>query len=412
MKYFIDLHMHSHYSRATGQLNLENLEQYGKMKGLHVLGTGDFQHPIWMKELQSKLTEENGILRSKTGYPFIWQTEIALIYTQGGKGRRIHHLLYAPNKEAAVRIQEFLGSKGRLDYDGRPIFGFSSIELVEAMQDIHEKIEVVPAHLWTPWFGALGSMSGFDSLQECFQDQAKHVHAIETGMSSDPEMNWRVPSLDGITLLSNSDAHSYWPWRMGRECNVFDLKDLTYDAVVDAIRTRKGLSETIEVDPGYGKYHVDGHRNCDVSFEPEQTKKLNGICPKCGKKLTIGVLNRVEELAKRPEGYKPEDAVPFKTLIPLSELIASVLQAGIATKKVWAIYNDMLKEWGDEYSILLNADGDALKKIHPEVGEMILANRAGKIKVKPGYDGVYGEIVSEEESQEEFKPVQKNLGEF
>ena len=313
MRFVADLHVHSRHARATSRnLNLENLEKYARIKGVDLLGTGDFTHPEWIRELRSGLREDgSGILKTSSGFPFVLQTEVSLVYTQGGRGRRIHHLILAPDFEVVKQITDYLLTKGRVDYDGRPIFGMSSIELAEKLSEISRDCELIPAHAWTPWFGVFGSESGFDSLKECFDDKTKLIHAIETGMSSDPEMNWRVSALDNVTLTSNSDLHSFWPWRLGREANVIEMEKPSYGGILAAIRERKGLVETIEVDPGYGKYHVDGHRNCGVSMSPAESAKLKKICPKCRRPLTIGVLNRVEELADREEGFAPKKRCSF-----------------------------------------------------------------------------------------------------
>ena len=333
MRVIADLHIHGRYSRATSKaITLTNLAQYARMKGVHLLGTGDFTHPEWRKEIGT-LQEEEGILRTSDNFPFILQTEISLVYTQAGKGRRVHHLILAPSLEVADAITDFLKTKGRVDYDGRPIFGLSSIELVEELHNINPDIELIPAHIWTPWFGVLGSKSGFDSLKECFEEKTKLIHAIETGMSSDPAMNWRISSLDNITLLSNSDMHSFWPWRLGREATIFDLKKLTYKKILQGIRQKEGMKSTIEVDPGYGKYHYDGHRNCGVCLSPEQSKQQNNCCTVCGKPLTLGVEHRIEELADRAQSYIPKNSIPFKSLLPLSELISAVNKSALAGKK-------------------------------------------------------------------------------
>ena len=393
MKVIADFHVHSHYSRATSKdLNLENLEKYGRIKGISLIGTGDFQHPLWLKELKEKLEEDGtGILKTKTGFTFILQTEISLIYTQGGKGRKVHNVVLAKNLDIAGQIQERLLKKGRLDYDGRPIFGMSCIEFVEMMKDVDASVEIIPAHIWTPWFSMFGSMSGFDSVEECFGDQAKHIHALETGLSSDPAMNWRLSQLDRYTLVSNSDAHSFWPWRLGRECNVFDI-ELSYDALIKALRTRKGFMETIEVDPNYGKYHFDGHRSCDVCMSPKESLKNKKICPKCRRQLTIGVLHRVEELADREDGFRPKNAIPFCSILPLPELIANVLGTTVATKSMWEEYYKLLKPFGTEMNVLLEAPREELEKYSDgKIIDAIIKNREGKIEIKPGYDGVYGE---------------------
>jgi uncharacterized protein (TIGR00375 family) len=396
MNIISDLHLHSRFSRATSnQLNLQNLEKYGKIKGLNLLGTGDFMHPQWQKELKQEMQDDgSGIYKTKTGFPFILSNEISLMYRQDDRGRRVHLVLLAPNMDVVDQVTSYFKGFGRVDYDGRPIFGKTAIEITEGLKKISEDIEIIPAHIWTPWFGLLGSKSGFNSFNEAFGDQVKHIHSFETGLSSDPEMNWRISELDKFTTLSFSDAHSHWPWRIGREATMFDLKNLTYKDLIKAIRTREGYKGTIEVDPGYGKYHHDGHRNCGINLSPQDSKKHNGICPVCGKPLTIGVLYRVEELANRPEGFKPKDSAPYHKLMPLSELIASVNSTSVATKKVWDIYNKLIDIFGSEYEILLHTPADQLKKIvGDQLADFILKNRQGKIEVKPGYDGVYGSAI-------------------
>ena len=285
MKIISDLHIHSRFSRATSKnLDLANLEKYARIKGVTLLGTGDFSHPKWIKEVKTELVEkEQGVYKTKTGFPFILSNEISLMYSQDGRGRRVHLVLLAPTLEVVDQITDYLKTLGRIDYDGRPIFGRSCIEVTEALKKISDKIEIIPAHAWTPWFGIIGSKSGFDSLEQAFGDQVKHIYSLETGLSSDPPMNWRVSSLDKYTLLSFSDLHSYWPWRIGREATLLNLKKLTYDNLIKAIRTRKGYEGTIEVDPAYGKYHWDGHRNCGVILSPRETRKAKGSCPKCAK---------------------------------------------------------------------------------------------------------------------------------
>ncbi len=403
-----DLHIHGRYSRATSKnLDVPNLEKWGKIKGLDVLGTGDFTHPLWLKHLKEHLVEDDsGILKTKKGMNFILQTEVSLMYTQGLKGRRVHHVLLAPNFEIVDQINEKLGSKGRLDYDGRPIFGFSSIELVDMMKEISEDIEIIPAHVWTPWFGLLGSKSGFDSVEEAFKERAKYIHALETGLSSDPEMNWRLSSLDKFNLVSFSDSHSFWPWRIGREATLFE-GELTYKNILNAIRTGDNLRGTIEVDPSYGKYHFDGHRVCNVCFNPSESIKNNGICPKCGRPLTIGVLNRIEKLADRPEGYKPENAKEFKRLIPLAELISNYLGVKqVFSKTVFSKYLEITNKFGSEFNVLLNVDKNKLlEALDEKLVDVILRNRAGEINVKPGFDGVYGVPILD-------KNPQKSLVEF
>ncbi len=419
MKIIADLQIHSRFSRATSSsLNLSNLEKYAKIKGLNLLGTGDFTHPKWLSELKSELREDgSGILTSKTGFHFVLQGEISNIYTQDGKQRRVHTLLLARSFEIVEQINAALLRKGRLDYDGRPIFGFSCIELVEMMKEISDDIEIIPAHAWTPWYGIFGSMSGFDSVEECFREYSNKIHAIETGLSSDPAMNWRLSSLDKYTLVSSSDAHSYWPWRLGREANVFDI-DWSYDDLSIAIRKRKGFVETMEMWPHEGKYHYTGHRACNVCLSPKEAIKLKNICPKCRRALTVGVAQRVEMLANREEGFIPENTIPFKNLIPLSEVIAGTIGTEVHSKKVWEEYYKLINEFGNEFNILLEAEESKLKKITTEkIAENIIKNRNQKIPFKPGYDGVYGVPIfdgdlkyKEEKSKKNYK--QAGLEEF
>ena len=419
MKIIADLQIHSRFSRATSKsLDLNNLEKWGKIKGLNLLGTGDFTHPKWLKELKENLKEDGtGILTSKSGYKFVLQGEISNMFTQDGKGRRIHNLLLAPGFEVVEQINAALLKKGRLDYDGRPIFGFSCIELVEMMKEIDEKIEIIPAHIWTPWFGLLGSKSGFDSVEECFKEKSKHIHAIETGLSSDPEMNWRLSSLDKYTLLSSSDAHAFWPWRLGRECNVFDI-DWSYDDLMHAIRTREGFVETIEMWPHEGKYHYSGHRSCNVCLSPKESLKLKNICPKCGRKLTVGVAERIEFLADRPDGFVPKNVIPFRNIISLSEVISGTVGEKVESKKVWDEYYKLTNAFGNEFEVLLNIGEKELKKITSEkIADNLIRNRLQKIPFKPGYDGVYGIPIFdgtaiEEEKISGPKISQKGLDEF
>ena len=364
------------------------------------MGVGDFQHPLHRKEIDEKLEEdEKGILWTRDkGMAFLWQTEVSLMYSQGGKRRAVHLLIFAPNKDRADKITEYLGSKGRLDYDGRPIFGMSCRDIVKDLKEIDDNIEIIPAHCMTPWFGLFGSKSGFDSLAECFEDVVDKIYAIESGMSADPGMLWRFEEVanGNVRVVSFSDAHSMWPWRIGREATIFDIPELSYENIIRAIRTGVGLKATIETPPAYGRYHWDGHRNCDFSCSPQETKKLNGKCPKCGKNLIIGVDYRVEEIAKEKEGFKPEHGKPYFLLVPLHELISFNLgTSSLSTKRVWEIYNSLIDNFDNEYNILLKVSKEDMlrKDVDKQLVELILLNREGKLKIKPGYDGVYGEIV-------------------
>jgi len=394
-----DLHIHSRFSRACSkQITIPNLVKWAKVKGINLLGTGDFTHPIWFNEIKENLIEKNG-LYYYGDFPFVLSGEISLIYTQG-HGRKVHVVVLAPSLEVVEKINAYFDTKGRRDYDGRPIFKIPGEEFVKEMMNISKDIEVIPAHIWTPYFGVFGSMSGFDSLKECFGKEFENVHAIETGMSSDPEMNWRIKELETKSIVSFSDSHSFWPWRLGREATVFRKTDF-YKELIRQIRENDFLA-TIETDPAYGKYHWDGHRNCNFSCSPEKSKELGGICPVCKKPLTIGVENRVEVLAENPVGFKSENAKTFYKLLPLHELISLVFGVGMNSKTVWAVYNKIIKDFENEFNILLNVSREDLIKadVNPKLIGLILKNRVGNIEVKPGYDGEYGvALMGEREEQ-------------
>ncbi len=410
MKIFSDLHIHSRFSRACSKaINIQNLEKYAKIKGVNLLGTGDFTHPLWLKELKENLKEDgSGVLKTESGFSFVLSTEIANIYSQGGKGRRVHNVILAPSFEVVEQINAELSKKGRLDYDGRPIFGFSCPELVDIMKGVSDDVEIIPAHIWTPWFSLFGSKSGFDRIEDCFQDRVKHIYALETGLSSDPAMNWRLSQLDKYSLVSFSDSHSFWPWRMGREMTVFET-DMNYKSIINAMRTKQGLLETIEVDPSYGKYHVDGHRACNVSLEPKQSEKINNICPKCGRPLTIGVLHRVEELADREDGFKPDGAKPFQSLIPLSEIISNVMGIEqIYSKKIWEMYTKLIDAFGSELNVLIEAPLERIKEVVKEkIAKAIVNVRYGKVKINPGFDGIYGKIILNDKKHVSYNSPEK-----
>lgn len=394
MRIIADLQVHSKYARATSKdLSLANLEKYARIKGLDLLGVGDFQHPQHNKEIKEYLTDEReGVLYSKTGFPFLWQTEVSLMFSQGGRRRAIHLLVFAPDGKTADKIIKYLGSKGRLDYDGRPIFGITCSNFVKELAAIDENIEVIPAHCMTPWFGLFGSDSGFDSIGECFGDQAGRIHAVESGMSADPGMLWRLKQK--MNIVSFSDAHSFWPWRIGREATIFEVKKLTYGSIIGAIRTGKGLVGTIETYPEYGKYHSDGHRSCKFSCGPDETKRLKGICPVCKKPMTIGVEYRIEQLAKEDKGYRPKTTKPFYKLLPLHELISFTIGSPLASKKTWSVYNDMIAKFGNEFRILLDVSASDLAGggASQALSDIIMLNRSGDLHIKPGFDGEYGVI--------------------
>lgn len=405
MKITADLHIHSRFSRACSkELNIPNLEKYARIKGLQLLGTGDFQHPKWFDELKSELTDNGkGVMMTKGGFPFILQTEVSLIYDQGGKSRRVHLVILAPNFEVAKQVQEYLKGKGRIDYDGRPIFKIPCYEIVEELRKISTDMEVIPAHIWTPWFSLFGSKSGFNSMKEAFKDQEKHVHAIETGLSSDPPMNWRIKELDNKAIISNSDAHSHWPWRLGREATVYEMDEMSYAELIKAIRQNK-IVETIELYPEEGKYHFDGHRNCGECYSPKQSIAHGMICQKCTRPVTVGVASRVEYLAAREEGEPRFNSKPFRKLIPLHEVIARFRGGRVQSQKTWQEYNKLVKEFGNEFAVM-SAPYEKLAKITDRKIAGAIAN-VTKVKWKPGYDGAYGIPLFEGAS------VQKDLKSF
>ncbi|MCS7106038.1 MAG: endonuclease Q family protein [Candidatus Aenigmarchaeota archaeon] len=415
-----DFHVHSLWSRATSkQMNLEGISKGAKIKGLNLVGTGDFTFKKWFDELKRKLkpVENYGLFEYKDTF-FVLTSEVATYFEFEKVARRVHHVIHAPSFEVVEQINEALSKYGNLASDGRPILNLSAAELVEILMQISKEILVYPAHAWTPWMSCFGSKSGFNSIEECYQDQAKNIFALETGLSSDPAMNWRLSSLDKFTLLSNSDSHSPHSWRLGREANVFNLEKLTYKEIFDAIKKkdRKRFLYTVEVDPNYGKYHFDGHRTCNVSLHPKDAIKLNNTCPKCKRRLTIGVLHRVEELADRPEGYIPRDAIPFKTLLPLYEIISFASGLGeLYSKKVLQEHDKLIEKFGSELNILLNVPKEELRKFTDEkIAEAIVKVREGRIRYVAGYDGVYGKPVFDEnfEIKKEKFHVQKNLKQF
>jgi len=348
--------------------------------------------------------------------------EVATYFTFEGETKRVHHVIHAPSFEIVEQVNERLSKYGNLKIDGRPILNMSAAELVEILMEISNDIFIYPAHAWTPWMSCFGSKSGFNSIEECYQDQTKHIFSLETGMSSDPAMNWRLSALDKFTLVSNSDSHSPWSWRLGREANVFELEKLTYKEIFNAIKSkdRKKFLFTIETSPFYGKYHYTGHRDCRINLHPHDALKLNNVCPKCGKKLTIGVLQRVEELADRPEGFIPKDAIPFKTLLPLYEIISFAWGTGeLYSRKVLQEHDKLIGKFGNELNILLNVPKEELVKVTNEkIADAIIKAREGKVKYIAGVDGQYGRPVFDEEEFEKINrkrirfQTQKNLFDF
>lgn len=404
MRYIADLHVHSHYSRATSKdLNLESLFQWAKIKGINVVGTGDFTHPEWFAELKEKLRPDgNGffILRDPPKAPaipgikthdidvrFCLTTEISSIYKHGDRVRKNHNLVYAPDLDTVARINHKLSTIGNLEADGRPILGLPSRDLLEIVLETSDRAYLVPAHVWTPWFSTLGSKAGYDSIDACFRDLSDHIFALETGLSSDPAMNGKVSGLDRFTLISNSDAHS--PSKLGREANLLDT-DLSYDAMFEAFKTGEGLSATYEFYPEEGKYHHDGHRKCGVSMEPKETEKYNNICPECGKPLTVGVLHRVEELADRDETTKNSG---FEYIIPLPEVLGEIEGVGPKTKTVAREFQKVISTFGNEFDLMREIPiEDIHKGDGPVLAEAIRRIRKNEVIRNPGFDGVFGEI--------------------
>ncbi len=387
-----DLHIHSKYSRATSKdMNIEGITKWAKMKGINLLGTGDFTHYQWLSELKAHLKEVSYGLYEYDGTHFLLTGEVSSIYSQGGRVRKIHTIIFAPSFQVVERINKELSKIGNLDADGRPILGLPAKDLVGIVLSISKDCFIVPAHIWTPWFSLFGANSGFDDIEECFGEYTKNIHALETGLSSDPLMNWTLSKLDRFTLISNSDAHS--PENLGREANVFDCK-LDYKEIIRSIekKDKTKFKETMEFFPEEGKYHFDGHRNCKITFSPKEAKAHNNICPKCKRPLTIGVLHRVADLSDRELGFKPEGAIPFRHLVPLREIIAVSIDKTRISTEVKKLYDYLVNHFGSEFRVLLEVPIEDLSKVHSRVAEGISRAKEGKVKVEPGYDGVYGKV--------------------
>lgn len=434
MRFIADLHIHSRYSRATSSdMSLESLWKWAQLKGITVLGTGDFTHPKWFQELKETLEPiGNNIFKLKENFQkqkvpasckaevyFMLTAEISSIYSKNGRTRKIHNLIFAPDFSTVARINTLLSRIGNLSADGRPILGLDAKHLLKIILDTSPDVMLVPAHAWTPHFSIFGAESGFDSLSECFEELTPYVYSIETGLSSDPPMNWRLSSLDRITLISNSDAHS--PSKLGREANIFDtsnpssppfnspldrggyrgvkggqggiIKEISYGFITNAIKTKNGFLGTIEFFPEEGKYHYDGHRFCSVRLSPKETILNNYVCPICKRKVTVGVMHRVEKLADRADGFKPEGAPLYHSLIPLAEIISETLKIGINTKAVEKEYFKLLSTLGNEFRILIESPlSDIEKSGSATLSEAISRMRSGKVHISPGFDGEYGKI--------------------
>ena len=405
MKMIADLHIHSRFSMATSKEGTpENLDFWARKKGISLIGTGDFTHPVWREELKERLVSEgNGLYRLRDEYVkeesrkfpgegtrFVVSGEISSIYKKNGKTRKVHNVILLPSLEAADAMAQRLEKIGNIHSDGRPILGMDSHDLLEMMLDVCPEGILIPAHIWTPHFSVLGAKSGFDSVEECFEELAPYIHALETGLSSDPAMNWRISKLDRYQLVSNSDAHS--PSKLGREANLLDI-DCSYEGLYRAIQTGEGLEGTVEFFPEEGKYHFDGHRKCGVSLSPVEAERLGGICPVCGKKLTMGVDHRVEQLADRAEGFVKKDGKKYESLVPLPEVISACMGYSTASKKVQGCFEQMIQTLGTEFDILRNVPSEDIKSCAGErIAEGIENVRTGNVKRIPGYDGEYGKI--------------------
>lgn len=410
-RFTADLHIHSRFSRATSKnLNIRGLAAWARVKGLDVLGTGDFTHPEWVAEMQEQLREDGrglyvlkhpegigeqvpGLEQDPGGVTrFMLQTEISSIYKRGGQVRKIHNLVYMPSLEAVLRFNERLAQVGNLASDGRPILGLDSRDLLEMVLEADPMAFLVPAHIWTPWFALFGSKSGFNTVEECYGDLSRHIFAMETGLSSDPEMNWTWSALDRYRMISNSDAHS--GEKLGRECNVFQ-GEISYEGIYRALRG-EGLGHkflgTVEFFPEEGKYHMDGHRKCGVVMDPQETAMRGGICPVCGKPVTRGVLARIADLADRNEPQRPKGQPGFVSLVPLKELLSEVVGVGPNSKKVHKRYLELMRAFGSELSVLRRTPLEDLRRMDPLLAEGVGRMREGQVMRKPGFDGEYGVI--------------------
>lgn len=394
MTYVADLHLHSPYARATSrELTFDNMARWARMKGIDLLASADFTHPVWFSETKRALRPLGNGLYERNGARFVIGTEVNCSGTQGGRNRRVHMLMFAPCIGAAERINAAVSGKGALAADGRPTLRMTPRELLALLLDIDDRAMLIPAHAWTPHFGIYGGRSGFDSLAECFGDLAPHIRAIETGLSSDPAMNWRIPELDDVSIVSFSDAHSL-P-KMGRELTVID-GDLSYDGLRAALNEQR-IAYTVEFFPEEGKYHNSGHRRCGVSLSPQEALSAGGRCPECGGRLTPGVLERVESLARAAQSgdglAHRGDRPPFRSLVGLQQIIAESVGRGVNTKGVQARYMRMVEELGNELHILTAAAiGDIAVVGGERVAEGVERVRKGDIVIEPGYDGVYGKV--------------------
>lgn len=410
----LDLHIHSRYSRACSkELELSKIAAACELRGIDIVSTGDFTHPKWFESIKNELVEDTEgvyqLKQSESKTRFLIGTEVASIKKHKEKTRRVHHLIFSPNIETSEKFNTYLNRRGfNLRSDGRPILGLTSKEILQIMLEVDPRMVMIPAHAWTPWFGIFGSKGGYTTLEEAYDELAPHINAIETGLSSDPLMNWRLSMLDTITLISNSDAHS--PQKLGREANILQFEneeEITYAEIMRIIREgdKKKFVSTIEFYPEEGKYHFDGHALCQFSCTPEQTKKLKGLCPKCKKPLVIGVMNRIDELADRDEKMaRAHVGIPYQSIVPLPEILADVFGVGVVSKRVQNQYESLLRSLGSEFSILLTVSKEKIEQASTsEIAEAIERVRSGNIFVRPGYDGVFGVVKVFEENEKKKK---------
>ncbi len=416
MRFIADLHVHSKYARATSpECDVPGLAKGAKVKGIGIMATGDFTHPTYFNELKELLTgkeTEGGGLYSYEGVNFLLSAEVNVSYELGGKNRRMHHVLLAPSLDAVAQINDRLAKYGNLSYDGRPMLRISSAELVEELTAVSKDCVIIPAHAWTPWFSIFGSRSGLDSVEEAFEDKAGEIFALETGLSSDPGMNWMISDLDRYTLVSNSDAHSLA--KLGREANVLELPEPSYKALRHSLKTREGFIKTYEFYPEEGKYHYDGHRACGILWSPWESKAHNDICPVCRKKVTVGVLHRVADLADRKQGETPEGSVPFQHIVPLITVISKTIKKGEMTKAVAEEYSRLIRYFGNEFAVFEANEEQLRLATSPGIASSILKVQKGDVRWIPGYDGVFGELVLDEKKSGKnlADNKQKSLSDF
>ncbi|MFH0884170.1 MAG: endonuclease Q family protein [Candidatus Micrarchaeota archaeon] len=417
MKVIADLHVHSKYARATSpRCDIRGLSSGAKIKGIQIMASGDFTHPSYFNELRRDLAPaESGTgLYEHDGVHFILSTELCVSFELNGKNRRMHHVVLAPSLEIVAQMNERLSRFGNLSEDGRPTLSISCAQLAEELFSISKDIVIIPAHAWTPWFSIFGSKAGVNSVEEAFEDQARNIFALETGLSSDPSMNWMLSALDRYSLVSNSDAHSLE--KLGREANVFELETLTYRSLIDSIRTRKGFLKTYEFYPEEGKYHYDGHRDCHVIFSPFESKSHNNLCPVCRKKLTIGVLHRVSDLADRKLGFRPDGAVPFQHIVPLTIVISKAIHKPETSVAVLEEYSKLIRYFGSEFAVYESPEAQLRLATSKEIADALARVNSGKISWVPGYDGVFGQLMLDDAKAEARKGAvdrkQKSLDDF